>query len=1020
MDQIANLVIDLGIDAAEFKNEIPRIKNLLNGAASDAERSSARMQRFMERQTQAARQTTQAASSAATAASVHAQTVEKNAQAHERMAREVEKTRQRMEALSQKMREEQAQAMALAEAQDKAAAAFYRQIDSVKQASAGLQELQRIQQQIRQARNSGGIGQQDYLALISEVTAKTRVLTQAEEEATRQKVAFIRQLKEQATRQNLSSSELLRAKAAQLGVSSAAEVYIRKMEQAGKATHSLGLKSAAARQEIGVLIGELARGNLGALRGSGITLANRAGWIDKLMTPKGLAVGGVIGGITAAVIGLGKAWMEGQEEGEAFNRQLELTGHYAGVTAGQLWALSKNLSGNGITQHAMAGSLAQVVGSGAFHGNDIGMVAKAAAHMERSVGQSVSDTISQFKRLKEDPVTAAKALDDELHFLTATQLEQIRVLGEQGRTSDAARIAMSALAEETGKRTSDIDNNLNALGSTLQTLSDWWRQFWDAAMNVGREDSLDAQIAALQEKIQRAKRFPWTNASTTVEYDQQQLDALKERKRQQDLQDAKEQAERNYQEQQKRRNAENAALNRMNETEAARHQREIARINAMQYADQAVRDAAIQRENERYEKAIKKKTPATRNDEATRLLLQYSQQQAQVEGQIAAARQSAGMATERMTEAHKQLLALQQRISDLAGKKLTADEKSVLAHKDELIQALTLLDAKQQELQKQTALNDLKKKSIQLASQLAEEERALRQQHDLDIATTGMGDKQRQRYQAQFSLQQKYQQQREQLERDSKQKGTYGTDEYRNAEQTLTDSLNRQLNENRRYWQEQELMQADWKNGAMRAFQNFTEDADNAAGTAEQLFNTAFSSMDNGLATFCTTGKLNFKFFTSSVLSDMAKILVQATMMKAVKGVGSALGLGSVLDSLSFNACGGVYQSADLSRYSGTVVNRPTFFAFAKGAGVMGEAGPEAILPLRRGADGKLGVVAATSGAGMAMFAPQYHIEINNDGTNGQIGPAALKVVYDLGKKAAADFMQQQSRDGGLLSGGGR
>ncbi|EKR7615021.1 TPA: phage tail tape measure protein [Escherichia coli] len=1006
MDQIADLVIDLSIDTADFKEQLPRVKNLLNGTAREAERAEARMKRFEESQKQAASATV-----------IQTQAVVKHAQGHVSLAEDVERARLRMEALSRQMREEQVQAAALAAAQDKMAAAFYRQIDSVKQASAGLQELQRIQQQIRQARNSGGIAQQDYLALISEVTAKTRVLTQAEETATRQKTAFIRQLKEQTSRQKMTTTELLRAKAAQLGCSSAAEVYIRKMEKAGNTTHSLGLKSAAARRELGVMIGELARGNFGALRGSGITLANRAGWIDKLMTPKGLAVGGVIGGITAAVIGLGKAWMEGQEEGEAFNRQLELTGHYAGVTAGQLWALSKNLSGNGITQHAMAGALAQVVGSGAFHGNDIGMVAKAAAQMERAVGQSVSDTISQFKRLKDDPVSAAKALDDELHFLTATQLEQIRVLGEQGRTSDAARIAMSALAEETGKRTSDIDNNLNALGSTLQTLSDWWKQFWDAAMNIGREDSLDAQIASLQEKIQRAKKFPWTKASTTGEYDQQQLDALQERKRQQDLQDAKEQAERNYQEQQKRRNAENAALNRMNETEAARHQREIARINAMQYADQAVRDAAIQRENERYEKAIKKKTPATRNDEATRLLLQYSQQQAQVEGQIAAARQSAGMATERMTEAHKQLLALQQRISDLAGKKLTADEKSVLAHKDELIQALTLLDAKQQELQKQTVLNDLKKKSIQLASQLAEEERALRQQHDLDIATTGMGDKQRQRYQAQFSLQQKYQQQMEQLERDSKQKGTYGTDEYRNAEQTLTDSLNRQLNENRRYWQEQELMQADWKNGAMRAFQHFTEDADNAAGTAEQLFNTAFSSMGNGLATFCTTGKLNFKSFTSSVLSDMAKILAQATMMKAVKGVGSALGLGSVLDSLSLNASGGVYQSADLSRYSGTVVNRPTFFAFAKGAGVMGEAGPEAILPLRRGGDGKLGVVAATCGSGMVMFAPQYNIEINNDGQNGQIGPEAMQAVYNLGKRAAADFMQQQSRDGGQLSG---
>lgn len=1007
MSQIADLVIDLSVDAADFKEQLPRIKAQLNGTASEAARAEARVRQFEASQKQAA-----------TTAVKQAQALAGNAQKHVSLAENVEETRQRLDALNRKMREEQAQAAALAAAQDKAAAAFYRQIDSVKQAGAGLQELQRIQQQVRQARNNGGIAQQDYLALISEVTAKTRVLAQAEESAARQKTAFIRRLKEQVSAQNLSSTELLRAKAAQLGVSSAAEVYISKMEKAGKVTHSLGLKSAAARQEIGVLIGEIARGNFGALRGSGITLANRAGWIDALMSPKGMAVGGVIGGLAAAVVGLGKAWYDGQKEGEEFNRQLALTGHYAGVTAGQLWTLSRAISGNGITQHAAAGALAQVVGSGAFRGGDIAMVAKAAAQMERSVGQSVSDTISQFKRLKDDPVNAARTLDNELHFLTATQLEQIRVLGEQGRASDAARIAMSALAEETGKRTSDIDNNLNALGSTLQTLSDWWKQFWDAAMNIGRNDSLDAQIAALQEKIQRAKKSPWTNASTTVEYDQQRLDELQEKKRQKDLQDAKAQAERNYQEQQKRRNAENAALNRMNETEAARHQREIARINAMQYADQAVRDAAIQRENERYEKAIKNKTSENRNDEATQLLLQYSQQQAQVEGQIAAVRQSAGLTTEKMTEAHKQLLALQQRISDLAGKKLTADEKSVLAHKDELIQALTLLDAKQQELQKQTALNDLKKKSIQLASQLAEEERALRQQHDLDIATTGMGDKQRQRYQTQFSLQQKYQQQMEQLERDSKQKGTYGTDEYRNAEQMLTDSLNRQLNENRRYWQEQELMQTDWKNGAMRAFQNFTESADNAAGTAEQMFTAAFNSAGNALATFCTTGKLNFKSFTASLLSDLAKIMSQMAMMQAVKGIGSAFGWGSAAAaSVTPNADGGVYQSADLSRYSGTVVNRPTFFAFAKGAGVMGEAGPEAILPLRRGADGKLGVVADIGGSGMVMFAPQYNIEINNDGTNGQIGPAALKVVYDLGKKAAADFMQQQSRDGGQLSG---
>lgn len=162
----------------------------------------------------------------------------------------------------------------------------------------------------------------------------------------------------------------------------------------------------------------------------------------------------------------------------------------------------------------------------------------------------------------------------------------------------------------------------------------------------------------------------------------------------------------------------------------------------------------------------------------------------------------------------------------------------------------------------------------------------------------GMGDQQRQRYQVQLSLRQKYQQQLEQLRRDSEQKGTYNTDDYRKAEQALTESLNRQLNENRRYWQQLEVVQGNWKNGVLRAFQDFTVDADNTAGTAEQVFSSAFSNMGNGLATFVTTGKLNFKSFTSSVLSDMAKILAQATMMKSIKGIGSVPGLcGSVQPS---------------------------------------------------------------------------------------------------------------------------
>lgn len=303
MDQIANLVIDLSIDSAEFRNEVPRIKKLLNDAAGDSERSAARMQRFLDKQTEATRRTSASLEQVTASSTAYSSAVEKSAAASTRLAADVDQTRQRVEALGRKLREEQAQSAAVAAAQDRTSAAFYRQIDSVKQLSGGLQELQRIQAQVRQAKGRGDISQGDYLALVSETARKTRELTDAEALATQKKAQFIRRLKEQTTVQGLSRTELLRVKAAELGVSSAADIYIRKLERTGTATHTLGLKSAAARRELGVLAGELARGNFGALRGSGITLANRAGWIEQLMSPKGMMLGGLAGGVAAAVYG---------------------------------------------------------------------------------------------------------------------------------------------------------------------------------------------------------------------------------------------------------------------------------------------------------------------------------------------------------------------------------------------------------------------------------------------------------------------------------------------------------------------------------------------------------------------------------------------------------------------------------------------------------------------------------------------------------------------------------------------
>ncbi|WP_313398200.1 phage tail length tape measure family protein [Stenotrophomonas sp.] len=98
------------------------------------------------------------------------------------------------------------------------------------------------------------------------------------------------------------------------------------------------------------------------------------------------------------------------------------------------------------------------------------------------------------------------------------------------------------------------------------------------------------------------------------------------------------------------------------------------------------------------------------------------------------------------------------------------------------------------------------------------------------------------------------------------------------------------------------------------------------------------------------------------------------------------------------NANGGVYDSPSLSAYSGKVYDSPQYFAFAKGAGVFGEAGPEAIMPLKRGSDGRLGVAASGGGA------QQIKIEVENKGQPVQAqasaqrqpdGSTLIKMVLD-------------------------
>lgn len=99
----------------------------------------------------------------------------------------------------------------------------------------------------------------------------------------------------------------------------------------------------------------------------------------------------------------------------------------------------------------------------------------------------------------------------------------------------------------------------------------------------------------------------------------------------------------------------------------------------------------------------------------------------------------------------------------------------------------------------------------------------------------------------------------------------------------------------------------------------------------------------------------------SDVLRGLALSLSQQALSAALKPLGNLLG------SLIPNAHGNVISAGRVQPFAaGGIVNSPVLFPLRGGAGLMGEAGPEAIMPLARGTDGKLGL-RVNGGAGPAV-----------------------------------------------------
>lgn len=295
----------------------------------------------------------------------------------------------------------------------------------------------------------------------------------------------------------------------------------------------------------------------------------------------------------------------------------------------------------------------------------------------------------------------------------------------------------------------------------------------------------------------------------------------------------------------------------------------------------------------------------------------------------------------------------------------------------------------------------------------------------VDVQGAGIGNKQRERLRELLSIERDFLDQQRELQKQY-QSGDISQTVYDRETQALKDAQSERLEVQEDYYKKVDALQADWVTGARDGLADWVDDSTNYAMQAADVMKSALSGISSNIVEMLNGNKASWKDWGISVLKIIEQVMVNMMIANAASSIGSlfsgaassSASSGTAIQNyganLQLNAKGGVYSSADLSQYSNSVVSSPTLFAFAKGAGLMGEAGPEAIMPLTRASDGSLGVRAVgnggvTPGSGGA---PQVYITIDGNGNTSTQGSAGFEQFgAEVGRFVDQRYKQNMMRD---------
>lgn len=730
------------------------------------------------------------------------------------------------------------------------------------------------------------------------LTAEGRALLEQERASNQATIAadkFLASLKNQTDAIGKTKAELLEMKAAQLGVSDKAAPFIKQLDEQSKKLleNAKGSKELSGglsgiTPQLSSIINQLTGGNnaLSSFLSQSTGVSGSIGGISNSLKGMLPALNPATVGITAittATIAFGYAIHQGDAEHREYNKQLILTGGYAKKSAGDLSVLANQYKSLSVAQFESAEAIAKVVGSGRFMKQEVDMVSRSAVILKRAIGQSIEETISQFKRLQDSPVNAVRELDKEMHFLTASEYKRIVQLEDMGRKEESARLASQSYAESIRTGANDIEENLGFLESAWKGVSLMAKKAWDNMLDIGRKQSVKEQIREIEETLvdfqinKGAEGVYFVKTGLMKDDLLKQLEDLKKVDLDESLKQQNENILKQDQERQKKQIDQERELIRQYGSIHERYEMERQAIINKSYASEERKAEALATLKLRYDRQVaslnnfqnrlNKPNLGTRAEEEAKKTILSLQAQLKVLNDHKTVYDVISNERKKLWETEAKISVLEERSKV---KSLTRDEQSLLLKEKSIVASLheaavlgdqiELQKIKNRELDKQTKYID-----------------ALVAKGDALEIGAGLSSRLQQREIA--------------------------------LSQADTPDKKKALEE---YYAKEDSLRGNWELGFKRGFAEFQDQATDVYGNVAQITQSAFQGMSNTVADFFLTSKFNLSDFTKSFLEMTTKMITQMALLNAMRAGFAGTTFGSFLGFAEggYTGGGGKYDPA--------------------------------------------------------------------------------------------------------------